>query len=129
MSKQILIVLSEWGYWGEELVGPLEACDAEGYEVSFVTPTGKRPLAHPVSMNPGFIDPSLRRSVVSEAMAEKTRAIEASDHLHNPLNLAEWLPVRPYPSSATYLPALRPRNRRSGVPDSGRTRHRPYHRV
>ena len=24
MSKEILIVLSEWGYWDEELVGPLE---------------------------------------------------------------------------------------------------------
>jgi len=103
MSKQILIVLSEWGYWGEELIGPLEACDTEGYEVSFVTLTGQRPLAHPVSMSPGFIDPPLGRSVVSEEMAEKTRAIEASDRLHNPLNLAEWLPVRPYPSSATYL--------------------------
>lgn len=103
MSKQILVVLSGWGYWGEELVGPLEACDAEGYEVGFVTPTGQRPLAHPVSMSPGFIDPPLGRSVVSEEMAEKTRAIEASDRLHNPLNLAQWLPVRPYPSSATYL--------------------------
>jgi len=103
MSKQILIVLSEWGYWGEELIGPLEACDTEGYEVSFVTPTGQRPLAHPVSMSPGFIDPPLGRSVVSEEMAEKIRAIEASDRLHNPLNLAEWLPVRPYSSSATYL--------------------------
>ena len=24
MSKRILIVLSEWVHWGEELVGPLE---------------------------------------------------------------------------------------------------------
>ena len=24
MSKRILVVLSEWGYWGEELLGPLE---------------------------------------------------------------------------------------------------------
>ena len=33
MSKKILIVLSEYGYWGEELVGPLETFDAAGYEV------------------------------------------------------------------------------------------------
>ena len=25
MSKKILVVVSEWGFWGEELVGPLEA--------------------------------------------------------------------------------------------------------
>ena len=24
MSKKILAVLSEWGYWGEELVGPYD---------------------------------------------------------------------------------------------------------
>ena len=30
MSKKILVVLSEWGYWGEELVGPLEAFDEAG---------------------------------------------------------------------------------------------------
>jgi hypothetical protein len=24
LSKRILIVLSDWGYWGEEPVGPLE---------------------------------------------------------------------------------------------------------
>ena len=45
MSKRILVVLSEWGYWGEELVGPLETFDEAGYEVDFVTPTGKRPVA------------------------------------------------------------------------------------
>ena len=39
--KRILIVLSEYGYWGEELIGPLEACDAQGYEITFVTPTGQ----------------------------------------------------------------------------------------
>lgn len=33
MSKRILIVLSERGYWGEELIGPLETFDAAGYQV------------------------------------------------------------------------------------------------
>lgn len=103
MSKKILIVLSEWGYWGEELIGPLEACDAAGYEVTFVTPTGQRPTPLPVSMDSSFVDPPLGRPVVSEEMATKTRAIDESDRLNNPLNLAEWFPQRPYPSSATYL--------------------------
>ena len=39
MSKKILVVLSEWGYWGEELVGPLEVLDAAGYESVFMTNT------------------------------------------------------------------------------------------
>src|SRR5262249_17320365 len=40
-SRRILIVLSEWGYWGEELLGPLETFDAVGYQVDFATPTGR----------------------------------------------------------------------------------------
>lgn len=103
MSKKILIVLSEWGYWGEELIGPLEACDAAGYEITFLTPTGQKPNVLPPSMDSSFVDPPLGRPVVSVEMAEKTRAIEESGRLDNPRNLADWFPVRPYPSSATYL--------------------------
>src|SRR6266487_974902 len=49
MTKKILIVLSEWGYWGEELLAPLETFDAAGYEVTFATPKGKRPHALPLA--------------------------------------------------------------------------------
>jgi putative intracellular protease/amidase len=47
MAKKVLIVLSGYGYWGEELIGPLEALDAAGYEVDFVTPGGTRPPERP----------------------------------------------------------------------------------
>lgn len=101
--KKIIFVLSEWGYWGEELVGPLEACDAAGYEITFLTPTGVKPIPLAVSMQPGFIDPPLGRSVTSEYYADKTRQVHESDRLNNPKSLAEWFPVRAYPSSPTYL--------------------------
>ena len=52
MSRKILIVLSEWGYWGEELIGPLETFDAAGYESVYATPTGKRPMALPSAWTP-----------------------------------------------------------------------------
>ncbi|HYQ92453.1 MAG TPA: type 1 glutamine amidotransferase domain-containing protein, partial [Candidatus Competibacteraceae bacterium] len=42
--RKILIVLSEWGFWGEELIGPLETFDNAGYESHLVTPTGRRPV-------------------------------------------------------------------------------------
>ena len=47
MSKNILIVLSEFGYWGEELVGPQETFDGAGYKIDFATPKGRRPRALP----------------------------------------------------------------------------------
>jgi putative intracellular protease/amidase len=100
---RILVVLSEWGYWGEELVGPLEMFDKAGYKVDFATPNGKRARALPPSMDPNYIDPPLGRSVTDEAVAAKVRALDESSRLDNPINLAEWLPDRPYWSSPTFI--------------------------
>jgi putative intracellular protease/amidase len=101
--KKVLFVISEWGYWGEELIGPLEACDQAGYEITFVTPTGKKPTPLAVSMDPKYIDPPLGRAVTSPEMALKTRRLHESTRLNNPRSLAEWFPPRPYTSSAKYL--------------------------
>lgn len=103
MTKKILVVLSEWGYWGEELIGPLEQFDAAGYHTDFVTAKGKRPTPLPTSMDPDFIDPPLGKSVTTAEMAEKVRAIDRSDRLDHPMNLSEWFPDRPYWSSSNYL--------------------------
>lgn len=94
--KKILVILSEYGYWGEELVGPLEAFDAAGYEVRFATPTGKRAAALPPSMDPSYVDPPLGRGVTTAEMAAKVRAIDRSPRLDDPLNLSQLMPERPY---------------------------------
>ena len=103
MSKSILVVLSEWGFWGEELVGPLEAFAEQGYDVDFVTPTGKRPVALSPSMDPDYIDPPLGRSVTSPEMAAKVKEIDSSPRLDDPMNLSELLPERPYHSEPDFL--------------------------
>lgn len=105
MAKKILIVLSEWGYWGEELVGPLETFDAAGYQSVFATPTGKRPVALTGSMDPTYVDPPLGRPVVSDIMAEKVKALDdpGNSRLNNPKNLKAWLPERPYWSSPKFI--------------------------
>ncbi len=101
--KKILIVLTEWGYWGEELLGPLETFDAAGYQVDFATPTGKKPVALTPSMDPSYIDPPLGRSVTSPQVAEKTRALENSNRLDHPINLSTWFPERPYWSAPNFI--------------------------
>ncbi|TMC19289.1 MAG: type 1 glutamine amidotransferase domain-containing protein [Chloroflexi bacterium] len=103
MTKKILMVLSEWGYWGEELLGPLETFDTTGYELTFATPTGKRPTPLPPSMDPSYIDPPLGRSVTSREVAAKVQELDKSERLNNPLNLSAWLPDRPYWSSPNFL--------------------------
>jgi putative intracellular protease/amidase len=103
MTKKILMVVSEWGYWGEELLGPLETFEGAGYEVAFATPKGKRPVALPPSMNASFVDPPLGKSVTTREIAGKVRDLEKSERLSNPINLTEWLPDRPYWCSSNFL--------------------------
>jgi putative intracellular protease/amidase len=103
VARKILIGVSEYGYWGEELIGPLDTFDEAGYDVAIVTPTGRRPVAITVSMDPNFIDPPLGRSVTSEETARKVRALEQSDRLDHPINLSQWFPEQPYRSDAQYL--------------------------
>lgn len=102
-KKRVLVVLSEWGFWGEELIGPLETFDKAGYQVDFATPKGKRPVALPPSMDPDYIDPPLGRSVTSREVADKVKAIDKSDRLDNPLSLEQMLPDRPYWSSPNFI--------------------------
>ncbi|MFI9153592.1 type 1 glutamine amidotransferase domain-containing protein [Streptomyces sp. NPDC053367] len=105
-AKKILVILSEYGYWGEELIGPLHHFDQRGYEVVFATPTGKRAHALPPSMDPEFIDPPLGRSVTSEKVAQITKEIDESDRLDDPIDISSWVPERPYTSDDDYLRKL-----------------------
>jgi putative intracellular protease/amidase len=103
--RKVLIVMSEWGFWGEELIGPLETFDAQGYTSVFCTPTGRRPRALPPSMDPTFRDPPLGKTVTSEEMAQKVREIDAlsNPRLDGTTNLSAWFPPRPYWSEAEVL--------------------------
>jgi putative intracellular protease/amidase len=103
MTKKILAVLSEYGYWGEELLGPLVAFDRQGYETVFATPNGKRPQALPPSLDPGYVDPPLGRSVTTPEVAVAARELDESDRLASPISLADWLPERPYDSEPNAL--------------------------
>jgi putative intracellular protease/amidase len=106
MSRKILVVVSEHGYWGEELVGPLTHFDQQGYEVVFATPTGKRPRVLPPSVDPAYIDPPLGRSVTTEEVAKLALETDESGRMANPISLAAWLPERPYTSDDDYLRKL-----------------------
>jgi putative intracellular protease/amidase len=96
MSRKFLIVLSEWGYWGEELIGPLDAIQKRGDSFDFVTAKGKKPPALPPSMEVGFFDVPLDKVVTDEYYAKRTREVFESDLTDHPINLEEWFPMRPY---------------------------------
>jgi putative intracellular protease/amidase len=111
VTKKILVIVSEFGYWGEELVGPVSKFDERGYDVVFATPHGNKPGPLPPSVDPAFIDPPLGRSVTTPEVAKMVRDIDESDRLANPLSLADWVPERPYTSNGNYLRELEQYNR------------------
>lgn len=102
-QKKILIILSGYGFWGEELIGPLETFDKAGYAVTFATPKGKRPVALPPSMDADYIDPPLGRSVTSKAVAGKVKRIDKSPRLAKPMNISKLMPEMPYFSSSSLI--------------------------
>ena len=91
MSKKVLVVLSEWGYWGEELVGPYDVLAARGYEMDFMTAKGRKPPALPPSMEPGYLDPPLDKVVTDDATDSRGGPVEQPHQ-----------PVRVVPADAVF---------------------------
>lgn len=102
-TKKVLAVMSEWGYWGIELVGPLRKLEAAGYEVEFATPKGKRSPALPPSMDPEYFDPPLGVCVTTPEDARMVQEFEATNRSDDPVSLETWFPERPYFSADAFL--------------------------
>jgi putative intracellular protease/amidase len=105
-TRKILAVMSEWGYWGIELVGPLKKLEAAGYSFDFTTPKGKRSPALPPSYDTTYMDPPLGVCVTTPEDAELVKAFEATNRTANPINLSNWFPERPYYSADSFLRKL-----------------------
>jgi putative intracellular protease/amidase len=104
-TKKILAVMSNRGYWGVELTGPMIKLEQAGYTLDFVTPTGERPEALPPSYDTEYFDPPLGVCVTTPEDAEQVKSIKDSPKLDNPINLSEWMPERPYFSADKFLRA------------------------
>ena len=105
-SKKILAVLSEYGYWGVELVGPLRKLEKAGYKVDFMTPKGNKAEALPPSYDTTYVDPPLGIEVTTESDAQMVKEFISEDLLENPMSLTDYIPERPYTSNQNYLREL-----------------------
>ncbi|GAB97957.1 putative intracellular protease/amidase [Kineosphaera limosa] len=112
MNKKILAVLSNHGYWGVELTGPALPLQRAGYEITYVTPTGDRPIALPPSYDPDYWDPPLGTNVTTPADAAEVKEFMGRAELDNPIDLSAWYPERPYFSAPDFLRALEAYNTR-----------------
>ena len=105
-TKKILAILSEYGYWGIELVGPLRKLEAAGYEVDFMTQFGKKAEALPPSYDTTYVDPPLGVCVTTPGDAKMVKAFEAENRLETPLSMNDFIPERPYHSKENFLREL-----------------------
>lgn len=105
-TKKVLAILSEYGYWGIELVAPLEKLEAAGYTVDFMTPKGNASDALPPSYDTTYMDPPLGVNVTTPLMAEKVKSFIAKNRTSKPLNLSAYIPERPYFSKVNFLREL-----------------------
>jgi putative intracellular protease/amidase len=105
-TKKVLAVVSEYGYWGIELVGPLNILEAAGYAVDIMTPNGRAAEALPPSYDPTYVDPPLGECVTTKQHEREVKAFIATDRTSNPLSLASHIPERPYHSESDYVNKL-----------------------
>ncbi|MER7281612.1 type 1 glutamine amidotransferase domain-containing protein [Dactylosporangium sp. NPDC000244] len=106
MSKNVLCVVSEHGFWAQELLLPVDRLEAAGISVHFATPTGAQPLPDGGSLDSSYVDPPLGRPVTSPEMGERARTTDWETYFKDRQSLAELLPVRPYLSSGSYIAAM-----------------------
>ena len=105
-GKRILAVMSEWGYWGIELVAPYNKLVSAGYRFDFFTPKGKRSPVLPPSVDPTFFDPPLGVCVTTPDDASLVKAFESTNVLDRTLSLSALFPARPYYSVPDFLRQL-----------------------
>ena len=102
-KKKVLAILSEYGYWGIELVGPLNKLEAAGYTVDFMTPNGKPADALPPSFDSTYVDPPLGVCVTTKQHEDDVKAFIAKNRTSTPLSLKSCIPERPYYSATNFL--------------------------
>ncbi|MEI6640003.1 MAG: type 1 glutamine amidotransferase domain-containing protein, partial [Chlorobium sp.] len=102
-KKKVLAILSEYGYWGIELVGPLNKLEAAGYTVDFMTPNGKPADALPPSFDSTYVDPPLGVCVTTKQHEDDVKAFIAKNRTSTPLSLKACIPERPYYSATNFL--------------------------
>jgi putative intracellular protease/amidase len=82
-QQRVLIVLSSFGFWGEELLKPMQKLEEAGIGFDFATPYGHPPKAVSVSLDPDYVDPPLGRTITTQETAEAVRALIDSGVLGN----------------------------------------------
>ncbi len=87
MSKKVLVVASNFGFWGEELQAPWDALKKAGYDVTIGTPLGIPPLPLEISVDPDFVDPVQNYHVNPPEVSARVKELVESGEWDHPVKL------------------------------------------
>jgi putative intracellular protease/amidase len=88
-KKKVLVVASNYGFWGEELQAPWDALTNAGYDLDIGTPQGKKPLPLVISVDPDFVDPIQNYNVNPPEVCDRVKELLDSGVWDNPVKLSD----------------------------------------
>ena len=80
-KKNVLILATNYGTWGEELQAPWDIIKRAGHHVTLATPLGKKPLPLAVSVDPDFLDPIINFKVNPPEVCRRIKELTDGDEL------------------------------------------------
>lgn len=88
-KKKILVIASNYGFWGEELQAPWDALQQAGHELTIGTPQGKKPLPLAISVDPDFVDPVQKYRVNPPEVCQRVKELTESTAWDMPVKLSD----------------------------------------
>jgi len=89
MSKKILVLATNYGFWAEELQAPWDALKKAGFDLTLATYLGKKPLPFALSMDPEFIDGYQKVKVNTPEVVARTKELLKSGELDKPIKIKD----------------------------------------
>lgn len=88
-KKKVLVVASNYGFWGEELQAPWDALAEAGHDLTVATPQGKKPLPLTISVDPDFVDPIQKYNVNPRNVCDRTKQLVESGVWDKPIKISD----------------------------------------
>jgi putative intracellular protease/amidase len=88
-AKKVLVVASNYGFWGEELQAPWDALVEAGHDLTIATPQGKKPLPLTISVDPDFVDPIQDYHVNPPEVCDRVKELVNSGVWDNPVKVSD----------------------------------------
>lgn len=88
-KKNILILATNYGSWGEELQAPWDVLKTAGHNLVLGTPLGKKPLPLKVSVDPDFFDPVQKYKTNPPEVCTRIKALVDGDEWAHSVRFAD----------------------------------------